>query len=431
MLRALPLLLLVAACAPGTRPGALPGAALPDAEAAARELAALQARHRVEALSRRRFTHRELWDAVGPLVDRAPGLDREEVGRSAEGRPIYAVRYGTGPVRVLLWSQMHGNEPTATLALADLFRFLAKAAEHPRARRLAERLTLVAVPMLNPDGAERFQRRNAQGIDVNRDARALATPEARALREVHRALRPHFGFNLHDQDVRTRVGRSDRLVAIALLAPPFDAQGTDDEVRERAKRVAAVVRRAVDPLVGGHVARYDDTFNPRAFGDLVQGWGTSTVLIESGGWRDDPEKQHLRAVNFVALLSALDAIATGAYAAADPDGYEALPRNGDRATDLVVRGGRVVIPGMEPYRADVAVEYADALSREGGRIVEVGDLAGLVARDTVDATGLFLHPAPGVGPAPGAPAAFTLRRGPGAGSPAVWVMEGSAPRRVP
>ena len=91
----------------------------------------------------------------------------------------------------------------------------------------------------------------------------------------------------------------------------------------------------------------------------------------------------------------------------------------------------MVLPGMEPYRADLAVDYADPLSREGGRIVEVGDLAGLVARDTLEAPGLFLHPAPGVAPAPGAPAAFTLRHGPEAGSPAAWVVEGGAPRRAP
>lgn len=430
-------LLALATCAPMPPYAGSPGIPLPDAEPWARELSELQARHRVEAISTRRFTHRDLWGAVGPLVDAAPGLSRREVGRSAEGRPIYAVSHGRGPVRVLLWSQMHGNEPTSTMALADLFRFLAERPDHPVARRLAERLTLVAVPMLNPDGAERFQRRNALGIDVNRDARALATPEARALRALHRELQPHFGFNLHDQDPRSRVGTSGRLAAVALLAPPFDAAGSQNEVRARAERVAAVIRRAIDPLVGGHVTRYDDTFNPRAFGDLMQSWGTSTVLIESGGWRDDPEKQYLRRVAFVSIVAALDAIATGAYAGADPAGYTDLPFNGARANDLVVRGGTLVLPGLEPYRADLAVDYADPLTREGGRIVEVGDLGELAARDTLDAAGLFVHLSPmAVAPegpgggvlAPGAPAHFVVRRGPEAGSQAVWVVQGGAAR---
>jgi hypothetical protein len=394
-------------------------AVMPSAPADTGELTQLHERYRVGAITEREFTHQELWNALGPIVDAAGGPEREQVGASAEGRAIYTVRYGSGPTRVLLWSQMHGNESTATMALADLFRFLAQAPDHPRARRIAERLTLEAIPMLNADGADRFQRRNAMGIDINRDARMLVTPEARILRSVHQRFRPEFGFNLHDQDVRARVGNSDRLAAIALLAPPFNRAGEDNPVRVRAKHVAAVVRRAAEPLVPGHIAKYDDSFNPRAFGDLMQSWGTSTVLIESGGWRDDPEKQHLRMVNFVALLSALDAIAAESYASADLALYEALPMNGRSVNDLLVRGPTVIIPGLEPYRADVLVNYADPLEFRGARIVDVGDLAEAAARDTIDAAGLFLHPGPGSLADPSGrgilstdrPAAFVIRRG--------------------
>ncbi|HEV2733920.1 MAG TPA: M14 family zinc carboxypeptidase [Longimicrobiaceae bacterium] len=431
----LPLFLALSGCASA---GAQADAPTDPARLAA-ELAELHGRFREEAITGRRFTHRELWEALGPRVDGAAGMEREEVGRSVEGRPLFAVRYGRGATRVLLWSQMHGNESTATMALADVLRFLAESPEHPLARRLRDRLTVVAVPMLNPDGAERFQRRNALGIDVNRDARALATPEGRALRELQRTFRPDFGFNLHDQDVRARVGTSDRLAAIALLAPAFDEAGSDNPVRARAKRVAAAVRGAVEPLVAGHVTRYDDTYSPRAFGDGMQRWGTSTVLMESGGWRDDPEKQYLRRVNFVALLSALDAIATGAYAAADPAAYESLPENGRQVNDLLVRGGTLVLPGAAPFRADLAVDYADAPALAGGRVVDVGDLAELAARDTLDAAGLFLHPAPEMlaadslgraALATGAPARFTVRRGPEPASETVWTVDGGAARRA-
>ena len=85
--------------------------------------------------------------------------------------------------------------------------------------------------------------------------------------------------------------RRTRLAAIALLAPPPDRTRRENDVLRRAKLVAAAIRTAVEPLVPGHIARYDDTFNPRAFGNLMQSWGTSTVLIESGGWQNNPEKQ--------------------------------------------------------------------------------------------------------------------------------------------
>lgn len=431
---------LLAACAPRSAQEPAPAASASDRNTpselpATSELVRLHERFRVDGLTEREFTHRELWTAIEPLVERSPVLERSEIGRSAEGRPIYAVRYGHGSTTVLLWSQMHGDESTATMTLADIFRFLADSAEHPLAARLAEKLTLVMVPMLNPDGAERFQRHNAFGIDVNRDARALSTPEGRALQALQQRLKPEFGFNLHDQNVRTRVGGSERLAAIALLAPAYDESRDYNEVRSRARQVAAVIRQAVEPLVGGHIARYDDTFNPRAFGDLIQSWGTSTVLIESGGWKDDPEKQYLRGVNFVGILSALDAIASGAYAGADPALYTTLPQNGRRVSDLLVRGGWLVLPGLAPVRADLTADYADPLRLRGGRITEVGDLTEAIARDTLGVEGLYLHPERDAltdqGGRPSlsveAPASFVVRRGPEPTSEAVWVvLEGRA-----
>jgi hypothetical protein len=291
----------------------------------ARQLVHQAGRHRVEELTRRSLTHRSLWERLGPVVDSAAGTRRMEIGRSVEGRTLYAVDFGHGPVRVVLWSQMHGDEPTATLALADLIRYVVENADDPLVARLHERLTVVAIPMLNPDGAQRGRRENARGIDVNRDARRQVTPEARALAGVHARVSPHFGFNLHDQ--APRVGEDGRAVAISLLAPPHEPNRSDMPTRTRAKQLAAVMRVAADPLVDGRVTRYDDAYNGQAFGDAMQSWGTSTVLVETGSWEGDADKEYLRQVNFVLLLVALDAIATGSFEHADVREYDSLPGN--------------------------------------------------------------------------------------------------------
>jgi N-acyl-D-amino-acid deacylase len=413
------------------------GALVPTTSPAAvspRDLAHLHARHRVDGLEVRTFTHDQYWAVVGPILERGGALRRERIGASVEGRDISAVTYGNGPTRVLLWSQMHGDESTATMALADIFAFLADRPDHTLARRLAEQLTIVAVPMLNPDGAERFQRRNAMGIDINRDARTLATPEGRALKAIRDRIGADVGFNLHDQNVRTPVGETGRPAAIALLAPPWGESRDDDDVRERAARLAGVVRLAVDSLVDRRVARYDDSFNPRAFGDLMQQWGTSTVLVESGGWEGDPEKQHLRLANFVGILSALDALATGAYAGVSPEWYRSLPFNGRPLTDLVLRGGQVVLdgrvasaPAPPPYRADLAIQYADPSRWIAPRIDEVGDLREVGARQSLDIEGLYAH-VEGGGPT-GTFKRIVVRAGPSAADPAVWIIaDGGAVR---
>jgi hypothetical protein len=422
----------LAACATSSR--APTTAAVPASEAAAYGLRIAE-QYRVGTITTRRFTHEAFWRAIAPSIS-SSALRVEEVGRSLLGREIRSVTFGEGNTTVLLWSQMHGDESTATMALADLFRFLAEATDDASRERLRQRLTIVFVPMLNPDGAELFERENAAGIDINRDARQLATPEARALKSLRDRIRPDFGFNLHDQGARVLAGTGGKQVAIALLAPPSSPDRGYDEVRSRARLVAAVVAQTLADEIPGRIARYDDTFNPRAFGDLMQQWGTSTVLIESGALPDDPEKQRLRALNVAALLAVLDAIATGAYVAADPNAYESLPANRGGAADVLVLGGQLVLPGQAPTRADVAMAYDDAVARMGAKVRDVGDLREAVAIDTIDATGLFLHPQQtslttgpgGVWLRIGAVAAIEVRRGRDPTSELVRTIGGPAQR---
>lgn len=380
---------------------------------------ALAGRYRVAAVDNRRISHDQFWKAIAPFTS-ASALRSETVGRSMLGRDIRTVTFGHGPITVLLWSQMHGDESTATMALADIFAFLADSAPDPLRQRLDSALTIVFVPMLNPDGADHWERENAAGIDINRDAVTLATPEARILKGLADRLHPAWGFNLHDQSARMRSGPHGKQTAIALLAPAIDTTGRYNDVRSRARLLAAGLVSAMDREIGGHIARYDDSFYPRAFGDNMQRWGVSTILIESGAIAGDPQKQRLRSINAAAILVALDAIATGRYAEADPALYNALPQNTGGAHDLLITGGKLVLPGQPPMRADIAINYQDPVARTGPRIRDVGQLDASVAMDTISAAGLFIFPtdaaltndpAGGKWLRVGAPAALEIRRG--------------------
>ncbi len=378
----LPALVVAVACSGSSRSAPAPLAAM--------DLIDVYASVRVPGLEDRRFNHSEYWAAVGPFMG-GPVASRV-VGHSAEGREIRHLTFGSGSISVLLWSQMHGNESTASMALADVIRFFHDRPDDPLAQRIAQAATIHMIPMLNPDGAERFQRRNAQGIDVNRDARQLQTLEGQALKAVRDMVEPDFGFNLHDQSASYRVGTGDRSVAIALLAPAFNEAKDVDDKRRRAMQVASLLVAAMEPLVGGHIAKYDDTYNPRAFGDLMGAWGASTILIESGGWVDDPQKQHLRRTNFVGIIAALDGIATGAYASYDPGVYDRLVFNGRALPHLLVLGGTIVVAGLEPLEADLVIEYERPLLREAGRIDDIGDMLGVEAQDTLRVDGLYIIP---------------------------------------
>lgn len=409
--------------ATGTASGQSSPAPATAAECCFADALQIAARYRVDGLDSRRFTHDVFWRVVAPSL-KSPALHTREIGKSLQGRSIRTVTFGEGKTKVLLWSQMHGDESTATMALADIFNYLAAPGTDSIRSRVKQQLTVVFIPMLNPDGAQLFQRRNAAGVDVNRDARQLATPEARALKAERDRLEPDFGFNLHDQNARTRVGNGGKQAAIALEVPAYSEDGTYNDVRTRGRFVAATVAGMLGTQIPGRIAKYDETFNARAFGDNMQKWGASTVLIESGALPDDPEKQRLRTLNAAAILGVLDAIASGSYAHADPAAYESLPSNHGGAHNILVLGGKLALPGEEPMRIDLAIDFDDAVAHRGPRLRDAGDLRDAAAIDTVDATGLYVHP---VGPSLargdggarlvlGAQASFDIRRGADASS---------------
>jgi hypothetical protein len=350
--------------------------------------------------------HAEVVAALGALAREHPGrATLEKAGESVEGRAIHLLKVGRGPRHVLLWSQMHGDEPSATPALLDLARHLLTSSD-PAARRILDELTLLMVPMLNPDGSERYARRNAQEIDVNRDALALATPEGRLLKELRDRHQPILGFNLHDQNRRTAVGDTGALASVALLAVAGDPAGTLTPGRLRAKRICSALIAALSPFVPGAIARYDEEWSPRAFGDNLTAWGTPVVLIESGGLLPGRPFTELTRLNFVGLLYALGELARDDAQAHDPAAYEALPRNETGVwSDVILRGGLMAQPGSAaPYRADIAFErrqpdpFAAGCGPDAGgsRVAEVGDARFMAAAEVIDAAGSLVVPALGV-----------------------------------
>ena len=325
-------------------------------------------------------------------------MQLEKFAESLEGRPIYLLALGTGPRRVLLWSQMHGDEPTHTAVMLDLFNYLLQQPAKPFAAEILAGSTLLFIPMLNPDGAEAGIRFNAQGIDINRDWRRLVTPEGRALLRAAKTLNPQFGFNLHNQNARTAVGRPPRPAAVSVLAPAPDASRTEPPTMRIAKQMCTCFVEAVRPYAKGMISRYDDTYEPRAFGDGIQSLGVSTMLVEAGGWPDvDPEP--MTRLHFHGMLATLHAIATDKYREDDPQIYEDLPEsNSTRMNDcLIAKGNALDAKVVQPFVADIVIDqtHSDRLavtSNRDGRIIDIGDLPVVPARLTIAAASSLVIP---------------------------------------
>lgn len=352
--------------------------------------------YRETTLDRRRIKQSEIL----PLIQKygqTEGFTVSRVGESIEGRELNLISLGRGEVDVFLWSQMHGDEPTATQAIFDILNFFNGEAFPEEKEAILDRLRIHFLPMLNPDGAEIFHRRNRLGIDINRDALRLQSPEGRTLKRVRDSLDADFGFNLHDQSTYYNAERTPKPATISYLAPAYNYEKEINEVRGDAMRVIVFMNRILQNYAPGQVGRYNDDFEPRAFGDNIQKWGTRTILIESGGYPDDPEKQEIRKLNYVSILSAIYTIAMENYKEIDLAEYETIPHNDRKLVDLKFEGLTYELLG-DAYTMDVAINHVE-VDEEGhndfwysSRIYDQGDLSTYYGYETVDARGYTIIP---------------------------------------
>lgn len=151
------------------------------------------------AAGKQDFTsYAEMRGFLDSVAARSNAIEITIIGTSQKGRGIPAVRFkrqglSTRP-RVLLVGQQHGNEPGGGEAMLALIALLADG----RLSALTERLDIVVIPRLNPDGAEDFVRTGANGIDINRDHILLRTSEAEALARLAAAHAPHLVADFHE-----------------------------------------------------------------------------------------------------------------------------------------------------------------------------------------------------------------------------------------
>ena len=140
------------------------------------------------------------------LRDQATALSRSAgvkaallpIGSSQQGQPLEALvltrgtgtdpasLLATGRPTVLLIGQQHGDEPAGSEALMVIARELAQGLLQP----LLERINVVIVPRVNPDGATRGEALAAGGQDIARDHLLLSTPETQALARLSRDYQP-------------------------------------------------------------------------------------------------------------------------------------------------------------------------------------------------------------------------------------------------
>lgn len=150
-------------------------------------------------------TQEEMMRFITRLTKKSPNVKMKNIGFSIEKRAI-PVLYFTKDDRILpvsskptIWleAQIHGNEPdSGESALA-----IAEKLAGPYGDKVLQKVNVIIVPRINPDGSYQFNRRLASGIDANRDHVKLESPELRALHREFNKYSPEVVIDAHEYGV--------------------------------------------------------------------------------------------------------------------------------------------------------------------------------------------------------------------------------------
>ncbi|RXR31766.1 DUF2817 domain-containing protein [Flavobacterium piscinae] len=308
------------------------------------------------------------------------------IGKSVKGKSIYAYQVGTGNFKILLWSQMHGNESTTTKALFDLFNFLDSDVE--QVKNWKERFSFYFIPMLNPDGAEMYSRENANQIDLNRDFIHLSQPESQLLMNVFKDFKPDFCFNLHDQRTVFGAGQTKNPATVSFLAPSYNEEREINAVRLKAINLIAGINEELQQFISNQVGRFDDGFNRNCVGDTFQQLGVPTVLFEAGHFQNDYNREETRKFIFISLLSAFQLLYENDIVNNKIDDYLKIPQNNPCFFDIVYRNVKINYDNsnlITNFAAQFKEEIIENQLVFKAYISSVGDLNGFYGHTEFDA----------------------------------------------
>lgn len=230
-------------------------------------------------------------------VDKKEHIAVTSEGSSLEGRFLYLVHAWSNSsqprIPLFFFGQQHGNEPAGKDALLYL---LQDVAEDPHL--LPPDIDLWIMPLVNPDGASKDQRRNANGADLNRDHQLLSQPETQILHQTFRKIRPLIAVDCHEfaRDSKDYLQKGwiewPQIMMDCCNHPLFNSKIYDLGMRyceEVAEPLAKAGHNYTHYFVGGTPPEEEQRHSTPELDDARNGlaaYGGLTFIIESGLYRD-------------------------------------------------------------------------------------------------------------------------------------------------
>ena len=306
------------------------------------------------------------------------------IGNSEFGNEIYKVSVGSGPIKIMAWSQMHGNEATGTLALLEFLELISI----EKLEDVWSELSFVCVFMVNPDGASKFKRRNGYNIDINRDAQAGKALETKFLKGQLKIERPDVALNLHDQrNIFGATGFANP-ATISFLAPSYNREREINECRKKCMLLISGIAEGLRRQLGNSIGKYSDEYYPTAFGEYVQTLDIPCILIESGAALNDSNREIARKMNIYCILKLFSDLIDNSWNNRTIREYQAIPENSTDFFDILIKNVKVNFSErLELIDLGIIIkqELESGVLKDYYQILDIGDLSFKHGLEVLDA----------------------------------------------
>ena len=279
--------------------------------------------------------------ALDRIEQTSKGLvDVASAGESGEGRDLLYATVGTGPTVFWLQARIHGNELHSTEAALQILDLLASG--NPAAKLIRDRLTVVVIPMYNPDGAEANIRQSTTPtrIDLNRDWENFAQPESVDFWSLWRTVAPELALDLHHMGEAPVVDGTDDLNQFQIGARSIDPSRMTAQQWQTNRQMAMVSVDALEHYGPANIAHYPliDITNAVLSRMLMGGTappgetpvtqaqtptqGAIFYEVRSVGQKSNGQLENMFRIPTMAVLTAA---ANGSLGSYDVSGYPSLP----------------------------------------------------------------------------------------------------------
>ncbi len=181
-------------------------------------------------------------------------------------------------LNIFYTAEVHGNEPAAGEGALAMIKML----DGTYGNKILDKVNIVIIPLVNPNGAKNYSRTNANNVDLNRDYLYSASKEIQIVHSVYNVLLPEFAVDGHEHNINSsKLNGNYDDVQIGLAYNLNRPKGVNDLATTVLKNLISDIRKK--GLYPGMYTSDGNVTRPttaRVYNGL---YGSISLLVETSG----------------------------------------------------------------------------------------------------------------------------------------------------